>query len=138
MEYPLRVESYGLVEDSGGAGRFRGGLGLRRIVRPLGHTCEMNGVGERFRHQPWGIFGGEPGASGRFRLQTRDGEIEELPPKTGRRTLAPDEAVVVETPGAGGYGKPADRASDNVAQDRQSEKFSDDYLRANYSERATE
>jgi N-methylhydantoinase B len=137
MEYPLRVDSYGFVEDSGGAGRFRGGLGLRRVVRPIGHTCEMNGVGERFRHQPWGIFGGEPGASGRFRLRDRNGEISELPPKTGRRRLAPDQAVIVETPGAGGYGKPVDRASDDIAQDGTSEKFSADYLKMHYSAKTT-
>lgn len=132
MEYPLRVESYGFVEDSGGAGQFRGGLGLRRVVRPIGHTCEMNGVGERFRHQPWGIFGGEPGASGRFRLRDRSGKIEELPPKTGRRWLAPEQAVIIETPGAGGYGKPSKRAAEDLATDRASEKFSIDYLQARY------
>ena len=64
MEYPLRVEEYALVADFGGAGRFRGGMGLRRSVRPVGHTCEFNGVGERFRLAPWGIFGGEPGLGG--------------------------------------------------------------------------
>lgn len=128
MEYPLRVESYGLVEDSGGAGEFRGGMGIRRVVRPIGHVCEMNGVGERFRHQPWGIFGGEPGASGRFRLRESNGEIKELPHKTGRCWLKPDEAVIVETPGAGGYGKAGDRSQENRDRDRLSEKFSDAYL----------
>ena len=92
MEYPLRVEEYALVDDSGGAGRFRGGMGLRRSVRPVGHTCEFNGVGERFRLAPWGIFGGEPGLSGRFQLQRPDGTLSELPPKTGRMELAPDQA----------------------------------------------
>ncbi len=134
MEYPLRVESYGLVEDSGGAGRHRGGLGLRRVVRPIGHVCELNGVGERFRHQPWGIFGGKPGASGRFRLRESDGTIDELPPKTGRRWLAPDQAVIVETPGAGGYGQPADRAAEDLKIDQASEKFSDEYMRRHYKE----
>ncbi|MEM9358727.1 MAG: hydantoinase B/oxoprolinase family protein [Pseudomonadota bacterium] len=134
MEYPLRVESYGLVEDSGGAGRHRGGLGLRRVVRPIGHVCELNGVGERFRHQPWGIFGGEPGASGRFRLRESDGTIDELPPKTGRRWLAPDQAVIVETPGAGGYGQPANRAAEDLNTDQASDKFSDEYMRRHYTE----
>jgi N-methylhydantoinase B len=73
MEYPLLVESYGLVEDSGGAGTFRGGMGLRRAVRPMGHTCLFNGAGERFRHRPWGIFGGKPGGSGRYLLRDRWG-----------------------------------------------------------------
>src|SRR5256885_50462 len=91
-EYPLRVEEYALVVDSGGAGRFRGGMGLRRSVRPVGHTCEFNGVGERFRLAPWGIFGGEPGLRGRFQLHNADGALSELPPKTGRMELGPDQA----------------------------------------------
>ena len=52
MEYPLLVEEYSLVTDSAGAGRFRGGMGLRRVVRPRGHDCIFNGAGERFRHPP--------------------------------------------------------------------------------------
>src|SRR5205085_3878861 len=48
MEYPLLVESYGFVPDSGGAGKHRGGLGLRRVVRPVGHTMTFSGQGERF------------------------------------------------------------------------------------------
>ena len=63
MEYPLLVEEYGLVPDSGGAGRWRGGLGLRRVVRPLGHDCTFNGLGERFRHEPWGLAGGAAGGA---------------------------------------------------------------------------
>ncbi len=65
-EYPLLVEEYSLVPDSGGAGRYRGGAGLRRVVRPVDHDCSFNGVGERFRHQPWGLFGGRAGESAAF------------------------------------------------------------------------
>ena len=49
MEYPLRVEEYSFVENSGGAGKYRGGLGIRRIIRPIAHKCEFSGVGERFQ-----------------------------------------------------------------------------------------
>ena len=136
MEYPLRVEEYALVADSGGAGRFRGGLGLRRRVRPIGHTCEFNGVGERFRQAPWGIFGAEPGLSGRFQLQHGDGTVSELPPKTGRMELGPDQVVIVETPGAGGYGPARERNCADVERDRRSAKFSPAYL-ARYYGRGT-
>ena len=132
MEYPLLVERYGLIEDSGGAGKFRGGMGLRRVVRPIGHTCMFNGVGERFRNQPWGIFGGKAGASGRFRIERDDGSVEALAFKPANRQLRPDECLVVETPGAGGYGEPADRAADARAEDRRSGKFTDDYLKRQY------
>src|SRR5581483_1925924 len=136
MEYPLRVEEYALVEDSGGAGRFRGGMGLRRSVRPVGHVCELNGVGERFRHAPWGIFGGAPGARGRFLLQSSDGSRSELPPKTGRMQLAPDQLVIVETPGAGGYGPAAERSPADIERDRRSGKFSAAYLARHYGRRS--
>lgn len=132
QEYPLRVESYALVEDSGGAGRFRGGLGIRRILRPVDHTCEFNGVGERFRHQPWGIFGGQPGASGSFALETNDGTRRPLPPKATSVHLGPDARVIIETPGAGGYGDPALRAPLAREEDRASGKFTEAFMRQNY------
>lgn len=51
-EYPLMIERYELVEDSGGAGKYRGGLGLRRDYRPLDHETTFSGQGERFVNQP--------------------------------------------------------------------------------------
>src|SRR6516164_7291949 len=123
MEYPLRVEEYSLVADSGGAGRWRGGLGLRRVVRPVGHVCEFSGAGERFRRGPPGIFGGEAGRAGAFRLLRADGSIENLPGKLTRLILHPGDAVAVETPGAGGYGSPKERPREKLAEDLCSEKF---------------
>ena len=56
QEYPLRVEEYSLVGNSGGAGQYRGGMGIRRVLTPVGHECDFNGAGERFRYQPWGFI----------------------------------------------------------------------------------
>ena len=134
QEYPLRVEEYSLIEDSGGAGRHRGGLGLRRVVRPVGHDCTFNGVGERFRHRPWGVFGGEPGAPGRFLLRDADGAETKLPDKCGEHRLARTEAVVIETPGAGGYGTPDERDPALVAADRDGMKFSEAFIARYYGE----
>ena len=131
-EYPLLVEEYALVEDSGGAGRFRGGTGLRRAVRPVGHECVFNGVGERFSHRPWGLFGGEAGASGRFMLRESNGTHAQLPDKTNKVPVRPDQSVVVETPGAGGYGPPSQRIAQDVATDRESGKFSREFLGRHY------
>ncbi len=131
-EYPLLVEEYALVEDSGGAGRYRGGAGLRRTVRPVGHECVFNGVGERFSHRPWGLFGGDAGASGRFQLRERDGTAKQLPDKTDKVRVGPDQSVVVETPGAGGYGPPSQRDADSVAMDRDSGKFSHAFVKRHY------
>lgn len=132
MEYPLRVEEYSLVVDSGGAGRWRGGLGLRRVVRPVGHACEFSGAGERFRRGPPGIFGGESGKAGAFILRRADGSTENLPGKLTGLMLQPTDAVAVETPGAGGYGSPKERSEERLSEDLRSEKFTRRYLEDHY------
>jgi N-methylhydantoinase B len=132
MEYPLRVEDYALIEDSGGAGTHRGGMGIRRSIRPVGHMCEFNGVGERFRHQPWGIFGGTSGAQGAFHIETHDVEKVSLTSKASRVKLWPENIVVISTPGAGGYGTPKNRTKDALRQDLASGKFTEDFLNKHY------
>ena len=124
MEYPLRVESYGLVNGSGGQGTFRGGLGLRREIRPIAHTCTFNGAGERFRHRPWGVFGGSPGGSGQFVRVHADGREKRLAIKPQGLELDPTDLLRVETPGAGGYGPPGQRDSALRTEDRLSGKYS--------------
>ena len=128
MEYPLRVERYELVEDSAGPGASRGGLGLRRVVTPVGHRCLFNGQGERFRHQAWGIFGGCAGRAGQFVFQAADGNETILDIKPSGVSVEPGEKIVIETPGAGGYGPPDDREENLLADDRESGKFTAAYL----------
>ncbi len=131
MEYPLLVESYGFVPDFGGAGKYRGGLGLRRVVRPVGHTMTFSGQGERFVNKPWGLFGGGSGGTGKFVKLSGGGEVP-LPTKPANLEVKPDEAVVVETPGAGGYGKPAERDAAAIQNDVVSGKFSREFIKKNY------
>jgi N-methylhydantoinase B len=131
MEYPLLVESYGFVADSGGPGKHRGGLGLRRVVRPVGHTMTFSGQGERFINRPWGLFGGGSGGTGRF-VKLRGNDALGLPTKPANLEVTPDEAIVVETPGAGGYGPPGERERAALTHDYRSGKFSRDYLLRHY------
>jgi N-methylhydantoinase B len=131
MEYPLLVESYGFVADSGGAGKHRGGLGLRRVVRPVGHTMTFSGQGERFVNKPWGLFGGGSGGTGKFVKLSGGAEVP-LPTKPANLEVKPEEAIVVETPGAGGYGKPSEREPAAIENDVVSGKFSRDYIKKNY------
>lgn len=133
-EYPLRVESYGLIEDSGGAGQYRGGMGIRRVIGPVGHDCTFNGAGERFRNRPWGIFEGEAGGSGRFVRIGNDGSEEGLEIKPAGIVMADGERIIVETPGAGGYGPATARSSSDIAADRASGKFSAEFLRRHYGD----
>jgi len=100
--YPLRVEEYALRDDSGGAGRYRGGDGLVRELTVLtGATVSL--LTERRRHAPTGLAGGEDGATGRNVLVTPDGERIELPAKTTREVAA-GTTLRIETPGGGGHG----------------------------------
>lgn len=132
MDYPLRVVEYGLVPDSGGAGRFRGGLALRRTIEPIGHVCTFSGSGERFSSVPWGIFGGTEGARGRFLRIDADGSPVELPSKPGGVTFGPGQRVTIETPGAGGYGLPAERDPAAIERDLSSGKYSSDFVARHY------
>jgi len=131
MEYPLLVESYGFVPDSGGAGKYRGGLGLRRVVRPVGHTMTFSGQGERFVNRPWGLFGGASGGTGKFTRLSSGTEMP-LPTKPANLLVTPDEAIVVETPGAGGYGKPSERDRAAIENDFVSGKFSRGFIKEHY------
>ena len=70
-EYPLLVAEYALVEGSGGAGRHRGGLGLRRTIEVLGHEARFLGTTERARLAPWGLCGGQPGGRAHLVLDLR-------------------------------------------------------------------
>ena len=137
-EYPLLVEAYELIPDSGGAGEHRGGLGLRRVLRPRGHVAQFSGQGERFRNAPWGVFGGGQGGTGRFLVRRADGREEELPTKPSFVEIGPDEALIVETAGAGGYGDPASRSPEALAGDLASGKFSAGYLAHHYPQFAQE
>ena len=122
-EYPLIIERYELVPNSGGAGRFRGGCGIRREYRPIDHHVTFSGQGERFVNRPWGIFGGESGAPGRFELTNNKGETQRLSNKPSAIQVGPDTKIVVVTPGAGGYGSATERDPAAVMADRASGKF---------------
>lgn len=79
-----------------------------------------------------GLFGGKDGTSGRFLLVDPNDGARKLEVKPAGVMVRPDQKIVVETPGAGGYGHPEDRSPDALAVDHDSGKFTDDYLRAHY------
>ena len=103
-EYPLVVERYALVDDSGGPGRWRGGLGIWRQIRAEDHDCHAFVHGTRRWSAPWGLFGGQNG--GRCRFAFAPGA---QPPVRAQGFLKPGQWVAIITPGAGGYGDPRQR-----------------------------
>jgi len=111
-EYPLTVERYELIPDSGGPGRFRGGLGIHRRIRSEHDGCRTYIFGARTRSAPWGLAGGGPGAMARF-VYDRPGEG----PEKAQARLDKGSAVSMFTPGAGGYGDPRERDPAALARD---------------------
>jgi N-methylhydantoinase B len=111
-EYPLVVERYALVEDSGGPGTWRGGLGIVREIRAEDHECHAFIHGARRRSAPWGLFGGHEG--GRCRIEYGPGVV---PPVRAQGFLQPGQSVSIITPGAGGYGDPRARDRALVRRD---------------------
>jgi N-methylhydantoinase B len=139
--YPLRVRRYELRPDSGGAGEFRGGVGLRRDIEIRGDRATVSLLAERHESQPYGLVGGEPGASGAAFLLSSDGErgsaeegdadAERLPAKVVRE-LDAGEVLSVRTPGGGGYGDPSDRDESAIRRDLRLGKLTPERAREVY------
>ncbi|MFZ5555227.1 MAG: hydantoinase B/oxoprolinase family protein [Pseudomonadota bacterium] len=104
--YPVRVEEFALRRGSGGAGRHRGGDGVRRRIRFLEPMTAALLSGRR-RIAPFGLAGGAPGATGRAWVERAGGRVEPLG-ATDETPVAAGDAIVIETPGGGGYGEPDD------------------------------
>lgn len=115
-KFPLIVERYALREDSGGAGKFRGGLGTEQVVRAR-HPIMFNAQIERVDCRPWGLFGGLSALGNEVRLE-RGGEIERFP--TGKvlsQKIEAGDAYTVCSGGGGGYGSPLDRRLADLEDD---------------------
>jgi N-methylhydantoinase B len=114
QSFPLLIRHYSLEPDSEGAGRFRGGFGMRKTVRFLAPARATLAV-ERLATRPWGLNGGDAAASARVWLD-RDGTTTSLPGRTTVEVLAGDELTLV-TPGGGGFGPASQRSREAVLND---------------------
>jgi N-methylhydantoinase B len=113
---PVLVERFGFIPDSGGPGRFRGGLGVRRDVRILGDSIKFTNLSERHRFQPFGLFGGRPGRLGRTVVNPGTDREREIGGKASV-DLEHGDVVSFQLAGAGGYGDPAERDPDAIRRD---------------------
>ena len=103
--YPVRVESYQIRRGSGGAGRWHGGSGGLRRIRFL-EPMTVTTLSSRRRVPPYGMAGGEPGTPGRHWVEHTDGSVTPMR-ACDSVTVEEGDAFVIETPGGGGFGRPA-------------------------------
>jgi N-methylhydantoinase B len=131
---PIFIAYRKLRQDSGGAGKFRGGLGVAQEVRMLAPGSVLSAM-ERTKCAPWGLHGGKDAQPNRFSIVRKDGSIERLPTgKTiGHVTLAVEDGFLVEVGGGGGFWNPLQRDPANVLADVRSGYVSLDAARRDYA-----
>lgn len=129
-EHPVRIEDYSFVQDSCGAGRYRGGVGIRRSYRILANEALLQMRTDRVKFLPYGLAGGEPGGPSR-NFMIEGGVTRALPGKITTR-VATDTVIIHEQAGAGGFGPAFDRDPDAVLEDYLDEKISARFAEEHY------
>jgi len=127
---PIVVEHFGFIPDSAGAGRFRGGAGIRRDLRFLADEGKLTNLSERQRFAPYGVFGGRPGALARTVIDP--GPDEEIVHGKQSREFAYGAVISFQQSGAGGYGDPLERDPARVLEDVMDDYVSVAAARADY------
>jgi N-methylhydantoinase B len=119
LRWPLRVERLALRVDSGGAGKHRGGLGLERELRVRAPGATLSVLSDKNLIPPYGVNGGRSGAPNRFVVRRDGREImpSSLPGKVAAFPLQPDDIVVMQTAGGGGFGDARGRDPAALARD---------------------
>ena len=117
MAFPVRVECYAVNPDSGGAGRYRGGCGAKRIWRMLEGADAIGALCmERMTSPPFGLRGGSAGAAAVVTLTTPDGMTRSLPSK-GAFAAPAGSTIDMLTPGSGGFGPASERDPAAIGHD---------------------
>jgi N-methylhydantoinase B len=137
MSFPVRVERYAIVPDSGGAGRHRGGCGVERVWRIIGAASQASVCLERTKSAPFGLAGGGAGGAGRIALIGPDGIERELCSK-GAFTAPAGAAIHLRAPGSGGFGPAAERDRAKLRDDVINGYVSPESAGAEYGHRAGE
>ena len=139
--YPLRTLEYRLVTDSGGPGRFRGGLGLSRKYEVTAPEVTVSALFDRLEVKPWGLFGGKEGMNSKLLVKKKGddrwrtfAEVYGRPSasKFTNALVSSGDLIQIMTPGGGGFGDPLDRSVELVLEDVKEGYVSADSARRDY------
>ena len=114
--YPMRIDAYRSIPDTGGPGLHRGGNGVEKVYRLL-EAGEVSIHDDRHRSRPWGILGGKPGGCSEKWLVRADGSREPIPSKVDNVRVEPGDRIVFRTAGGGGWGDALEREPAVVRRD---------------------
>ena len=129
--YPVLLTKYELIPDSEGAGKFRGGLGLRRDYRYRDHEATVTILADTAKFPPRGIYGGKDGKVARYLLNPDTENCRDVGSKS-TFDASPTDIVSIQTPGGGGFGDPKERDLMAVLDDVRNGKVSLDRAREVY------
>ena len=128
VRYPFLIEQFALVPDSGGAGQYRGGLGVTKQYLCRDVPITISHMGDRHKSAPWGLHGGGEAAKASLYIKRKDSTewrsaIEDSgkisPSKFAGMTLNPGDRIWLTTAGGGGWGEVQARAPESIAEDIQ-------------------
>lgn len=124
--YPWLVESFKLTQDSGGAGKYRGGLGAEKVLKANADLITVSQMTDRHKIPAYGLFGGQAGGLGATLVKKNgENEFKDVVDLYGKVSsskysnvpIRKGDKVKIVTPGGGGYGSPKERAQEKVLED---------------------
>ena len=130
--YPLRFKRYEFLPDSGGAGKYRGGMGVRRDIEFLDESGSLNTQFDKFKIAPFGLFGAAAGATGSMMLNPDTADAVELRSKTVDRKLKKGDVFSMLTQGGGGFGPPGERDPGAIERDLRQGKVTSEAAQSAY------
>ena len=132
MYYPLSIEAYELIPDSGGPGTFRGGLGIKRKYRVENHQSTFTVNTDWIKQKPGGLAGG--GRGNTTKIVFNEGTEKEMIPSFCKviRTMGPGETFTIYTGGGNGFGPPQERGKGLIEEDVRNAKVSAEQARKQY------
>jgi len=128
--YPIIFQAYGLRNGSSGAGEWRGGTGIERILKAKA-SIRVTLLGERRKVRPWGLKGGLPAEPSEYLVRRSDGKIVRLDSKDSI-VLNPGDSLTVRTAGGGGYGDPRKRRTSLIKEDLDNQYITEEQAKLVY------